>query len=452
MNTPAHQLATWLKQHQITEVECIVSDLTGIARGKISPTNKFLGEGGMRLPESVLLQTVTGDFVDDDVYYALLDEADIDMFCRPDADAMFLVPWAIEPTAMVIHDTFDKQGNPVELSPRNVLKRVLKLYADKGWTPIVAPEMEFYLTKRSSDPDFPLEAPIGRSGRPESGRQSFSIDAANEFDPLFEDVYDWCEAQGLDLDTLIHEDGPAQMEINFRHGDALSLADQITVFKRTMREAALKHNVAATFMAKPITDEPGSAMHIHQSVLDTASGKNIFVNEDGSMSTLFLHYIGGLQKYIPKVLPMFAPNVNSFRRFLPDTSAPVNVEWGEENRTVGLRVPDAGPQNRRVENRLPGADANPYLAIAASLLCGYIGMVEGINASAPVQGRGYERRNLRLPLTIEDALDRMENCRALESYLGKKFIAGYVATKRAEHENFKRVISSWEREFLLFAV
>ena len=151
-------------------------------------------------------------------------------------------------------------------------------------------------------------------------------------------------------------------------------------------------------------------------------------------------------------MPLFAPNVNSFRRFLPDTSAPVNVEWGEENRTVGLRVPDAGPQSRRVENRLPGADANPYLAIAASLLCGYIGMVEGIEASAPVQGRGYERRNLRLPLTIEDALERMENSRALVQYLGKKFITGYVATKRAEHENFKRVISSWEREFLLFAV
>ena len=452
MNAPFDQLYTWLKEHRITEVECVISDLTGIARGKIAPTAKFLHERGMRLPESVLLQTVTGDYVDDDIYYNLLDAADIDMVCRPDPSAVYQIPWAIEPTAIVIHDTFDKQGNPIELSPRNVLKKVLKLYADKGWQPIVAPEMEFYLTKRCEDPDLPLQVPLGRSGRAESGRQSFSIDAANEFDPLFEDVYDWCELQQLDLDTLIHEDGTAQMEINFRHGDALHLADQILVFKRTMREAALKHNVAATFMAKPMTGEPGSAMHLHQSVVDVATGKNIFSNEDGSMSALFLNHIGGLQKFIPEALPLFAPNVNSFRRFLPDTSAPVNVEWGEENRTVGLRVPDAGPQSRRVENRLPGADANPYLAIAASLLCGYIGMVEGIDASAPVQGRGYERRNLRLPLTIEDALERMENSRALVQYLGKKFITGYVATKRAEHENFKRVISSWEREFLLFAV
>ncbi|MCU9946512.1 glutamine synthetase family protein [Pseudomonas solani] len=452
MTTKLDQLTSWLKERKITEVECLISDLTGIARGKISPTNKFLDEKGMRLPESVLLQTVTGDYVEDDVYYELLDPADIDMVCRPDENAVFLVPWALEPTAMVIHDTFDKMGNPIELSPRNILKKVLKLYADKGWRPIVAPEMEFYLTKRSDDPDYPLQAPIGRSGRPETGRQSFSIDAANEFDPLFEDMYDWCEAQDLDLDTLIHEEGPAQMEINFRHGEALSLADQITVFKRTMREAALKHNVAATFMAKPITDQPGSAMHLHQSVVDIKTGKNIFSNEDGSMSELFLHHIGGLQKFIPELLPLFAPNVNSFRRFLPDTSAPVNVEWGEENRTVGLRVPDATPQNRRVENRLAGADANPYLAIAASLLCGYIGMVEQIKPSAQVKGRGYERRNLRLPLTLEDALERLENCKALEKFLGAKFISAYVAVKRAEHENFKRVISSWEREFLLLSV
>nr|BFE93195.1 glutamine synthetase family protein [Pseudomonas brassicacearum subsp. brassicacearum] len=336
MSNNLDQLTDWLKDHKITEVECMIGDLTGITRGKISPTNKFIAEKGMRLPESVLLQTVTGDYVEDDIYYELLDPADIDMICRPDENAVFLVPWAIEPTAQVIHDAYDKQGNPIELSPRNVLKKVLKLYADKGWQPIVAPEMEFYLTKRSDDPDFPLQPPIGRSGRPETGRQSFSIEAANEFDPLFEDVYDWCELQELDLDTLIHEDGTAQMEINFRHGDALSLADQILVFKRTMREAALKHDVAATFMAKPMTGEPGSAMHLHQSIIDKETGKNVFSNEDGTMSDLFLHHIGGLQKFIPELLPLFAPQ----RQLVPPLPAG-HVGAGE--RGVGRREPHRGP-------------------------------------------------------------------------------------------------------------
>ena len=447
-----NKIEAFLKEHRITEVECMVSDLTGIARGKIAPTAKFMSEKGMRLPESILLQSVTGDYVEDDIYYDLLDPADIDMICKPDDDGIYLVPWAIEPTAQIIHDCYDKQGEPIEMSPRNVLKKILRMYDDKGWKPLVAPEMEFYLTKRNDDPDLPLQPPVGRSGRQETGRQSFSIDAANEFDPLFEDMYDWCEAQGLDLDTLIHEEGTAQMEINFRHGDPLHLADQVLVFKRTMREAALKHDVTATFMAKPITNEPGSAMHLHQSILDARTGENIFSNADGNMSQLFLHYIGGMQRYIPEVLPLFAPNVNSFRRFLPDTSAPVNVEWGVENRTAGLRVPDSTPQNMRLENRLPGADANPYIAIAASLLCGYLGMVNSIEPTAPVQGRAYERRNLRLPFSLESALERMEMCTDIQEVLGEKFCRGYIAVKRVENENYKRVISSWEREFLLLSV
>ncbi len=205
-------------------------------------------------------------------------------------------------------------------------------------------------------------------------------------------------------------------------------------------------------MAKPITNEPGSAMHLHQSIVSRETGKNIFTNEDGTISQLFYGHIAGLQQYIPEMLPLFAPNVNSFRRFLPDTSAPVNVEWGEENRTCGLRVPSCSPQNRRVENRLPGADANPYFAIAASLLCGYIGMVNELKPTPPVQGRGYELRGPSLPHTLESALERMENCEEVESYLGESFARGYIAVKRAEQENFKRVISSWEREFLLLTV
>ena len=448
------KLSKWLKDRRITEVECITPDQTGIARGKIMPTSKFIAERGIRLPESVLLQTATGDYPDDEAYYSILDPKDIDMLLRPDEGAVFTVPWALEPTAVVIHDCYDTVGNLIALSPRAVLKRVLDLYSKRGWKPIVAPEVEFYLTQRCTDPDLPLEPPVGRSGRQESGRQSFSIDAANEYDPIIEDVYDWCEDQGLDIDTLIHEEGTAQMEFNFRHGDALKLADQVFIFKRTVREAALKHNIGATFMAKPITGEPGSAMHVHQSLVDIKTGENLFSKPDGTASSLFLNYIGGLQAVIPQIMPMFAPNVNSYRRYLPgaDGNAPVNIEWGEENRTVGLRVPSSPPQARRVENRIAGADTNPYLTMAANLAAGYIGMVNDLKPRPPVSGRLGDEADPDLPFNLEAALIAMSESEEIRDVLGANFVDGFVATRWAEYEGFKRVISSWEREYLLTTV
>ncbi|WBA83137.1 glutamine synthetase family protein [Endozoicomonas sp. GU-1] len=446
------KLASWLKAQRVTEVEAVISDFTGIARGKIMPSSKFIAEKGIRLPESLLIQGVTGDYVDDEIYYELMNAAEIDMILKPDESAVHKVPWALEPTALVIHDCYDKQGNLISMAPRAVLKNVLALYEAKGWKPVVAPELEFYLTKRTANPDHPLQPPVGRSGRPESGRQSYSIDAANEYDPLFEDVYDWCEQQGLDVDTLIHEEGAAQMEINFRHGDALSLADQVFIFKRTVREAALKHEINATFMAKPISGEPGSSMHLHQSILDQ-QGNNIFSNEDGSPSKMIYHYIGGLQQYVSEAMPLFAPNVNSYRRFLRDTSAPVNLAWGIDNRTVSLRIPDSSPANRRVENRLAGADANPYLAFAASLLCGYLGMVNAAEPTQAVTGNASDDSNdKRLPLNLEEALELMEQSEILKKTLGRRFVRSYVEVKRTEYQNFKEIISSWEREYLQMTV
>lgn len=452
MNNTMKKLTSWLNEQKITEVEAVISDFNGIARGKIMPSNKFIAEKGIRLPESILIQGVTGDYVDNEIYDDLVDPAEIDMILKPDESAIHKVPWALEPTALVIHDCYDKQGNLISIAPRTVLKNVLALYDAKGWAPVVAPELEFYLTQHSANPDHSLQPPVGRSGRPESGRQSYSIDAVNEYDPLFEDVYDWCEEQGLDIDTLIHEEGAAQMEINFRHGDALALADQVFIFKRTVREAALKHGINATFMAKPISHQPGSSMHLHQSILDT-DGNNIFSNNDGSPSQMVNHYIGGLQKYVSESMPLFAPNVNSYRRFLSNASAPVNLAWGIDNRTVSLRVPESSADNRRVENRLAGADANPYLAFAASLLCGYLGMINEIEPTEPETGNAAENSNdKRLPLNLEEALELMESSNILKETLSTHFVRCYVEVKKAENQHFKEIVSSWEREYLQMTV
>jgi len=338
----------WFARQNIEEIECVVPDLAGVARGKIMPVRKFLGMPTMNLPLAIFYQTITGDFPEfEGVVNAV--QSDTDIFVTPDLATLAVVPWAQDPTAQVIHDAFHPDGRPVEESPRQVLRRVLALYAGKDWTPIVAPELEFYLVERNIDPDYPLKPPIGRSGRPETGRQGYSISAVNEFDALFEDMYEYSERQGLEIDTLIHESGVAQMEINLRHGPPLELADQVFMFKRTIREVALEHEIYATFMAKPMASEPGSAMHIHQSVVDARTGKNLFANKNGKDTRLFLAYIAGLQKYLPASMPLIAPYVNSYRRLVRYLSAPVNTHWGHENRTVGLRVPESEQKNRRIE-------------------------------------------------------------------------------------------------------
>jgi glutamine synthetase len=443
-------LVDWFEEHRITEVECLVPDITGIPRGKIMPAQKFLQGSSPRLPEAIFIQSVTGEYPDDpqDV---LTDPAIIDIRLIPDASTVRLVPWAHEPTAQIIHDCQYGDGTPVPMAPRQVLQRVLNLYAEKGWKPVLAPELEFYLVGRNTDPDYPLTPPVGRSGRQETGRQSYSIDAVNEFDPLFEEMYDFCDLQGLDLDTLIHEEGAAQVEINFLHGDPLELADQVFLFKRTVREVALRHNIYATFMSKPMGNEPGSAMHVHQNIIDPHTGANLFAGPDGKASPLFRAHIGGLQKYIPAVMPVFAPNVNSYRRLTRFSDAPINLQWGYDNRTCGLRVPVGEASAMRVENRVPGADANPYLAFAATLACGYLGMIEQLEPTPEQIGSAYSGE-YTLPRELSQALDVMDASAAMREVLGEKLIDVLVAVKRLEYETYLRVISSWEREHLLLNV
>ncbi|MDD3447284.1 MAG: glutamine synthetase family protein [Zavarzinia sp.] len=444
------QLDVWLRERHITEVECLVPDISGVARGKILPTSKFLksqSDASLRLPESIFSQTVTGEFIDSEV----TDPTEPDIVLRPDPDTLSLVPWYDDPTAQVINDCVYRDGRPVSIAPRQVLRRVVDLYAARGWKAIVAPELEFYLCAQNVDPDYPLQPPVGRSGRAETGSQSYGIDAVNEFDPIFEDVYQYCEAQELDVDTLIHEAGRAQCEINFNHADPMSMADQAFMFKRTVRQAALRHGVYATFMAKPYSEEPGSAMHIHQSVVDVKTGRNLFSDEQGVDTPLFLSHIAGLQKFLPAAMPLIAPNVNSYRRLTRFMSAPINLHWARENRTAGLRVPESGPESRRVENRVPGADANPYLVIAASLACGYLGMVNQMEPSDPISGSAYSRK-FALPRYLPDALNKLKGASELAEVLGEEFVTLLLEVKQAEHDAYQQVISAWEREHLLLNV
>ena len=442
-------MAQWLKDQAITEVECLVSDIAGIPRGKILPVHKFsqaaVGQG-LRLPEYVFGQSVTGAFLDS----AVLNEIGKDVILRPDPATCRLVPWYSEPTAQIIHDAFDHDGSIVPFSPRAVLKRVLALFESAGLRPIVAPELEFFLVQQSADANSPLATPSGRSGRAEKARQAYGIDAVNEFDPLFEDIYDHCEVQEIDIDTLSHEAGAAQMEINFNHGEALELADQTFLFKRTVRQTSLDHNVHATFMAKPMQEQPGSAMHLHVSVVDIESGHNLFVNEDSSESDQFYHALAGMQRYLVAAMPLMAPYVNSYRRQSNSEDSPTNLAWGMDNRTVGLRVPMGDAANRRIENRIPGADANPYLAMAATLAALWLGLQEQRRPTRQRKDSGEDLATL--PRNLDIALDELERAKPLHEALGEDFVKLFIEVKRGEAEAFLEVISPWEREYLLLNV
>ena len=437
----------YIADRRIDEVECIIGDIAGVARGKAMPAAKFAKQTRYYLPNSIFLQTITGEWADSpfDAF------TEPDMILVPDWTTATAAPWTADVTLQVIHDAIDQQGNPVPFSPRNLLRRIVGLFEAQGWRPVVAPEMEFFLTARNIDPNQPVMPPMGRTGRRAAQKQAYSLSAVDEYGKVIDDIYDFAEAQGLEIDGILQEGGAGQIELNLAHGDPIRLADDVFFFKRLIREAALRHDCFATFMAKPIAGEPGSAMHIHHSVVDLKTGRNIFADKTGNETEAFAHFIAGMQNHMSAAIALMAPYVNSYRRYVPDFAAPINLEWGRDNRTTGLRVPVSDPEARRVENRLPGMDCNPYLGIAASLACGYLGLMEKKQPRAEFKGSAYIDSD-DIPTTMGDALDLLEEDTALVEVLGADFCKVYDSVKRNEYKEFLQVISPWEREHLLLNV
>jgi glutamine synthetase len=439
---------TYFEGHRLDEVECIISDLPGIARGKAVPASKFAKQAYFHLPDSIFYQTITGDWGEAAGEDGFIER---DMILKPDFSTASAAPWTGDWTLQVIHDAYDRDDKPIPFSPRNVLKRVVQMYHDKGWKPVVAPEMEFFLVAPNVDPAQSIKPMMGRSGRPAAARQAYSMTAVDEFGPVIDDIYDFAEHQGFEIDGITQEGGAGQLEINLRHGNPVKLADEVFYFKRLIREAALRHNCFATFMAKPIVDEPGSAMHIHHSIIDMETGQNIFSGPQGGETDAFYHFIAGLQNHLPSGLAVMAPYVNSYRRYVKDHAAPINLEWARDNRTTGIRVPLSGPEARRVENRIAGMDCNPYLGIALSLACGYLGLVQQERPRRQFYGDAYEGEG-DIPQVMGNALDLFDEATALHEVLGPEFARVYGIVKRAEYEEFLQVISPWEREHLLLNV
>lgn len=440
-------LIEWLQQSKARDVELAFADVHGFPRGKTLPAPAFIKGQQLRIARAVPLQSCVGEFPD----YSFYGEHDPDVTLLPDYDTLRLVPWAKTPRALVICDCVDHDGSLSPLAPRSVLKQLLARYAARGWTPIVAPELEFYLFAAHGDPAQPFQPPALPCGRRETGFDAFGFSALGELEAFFDDLYRACEVLGIATDTCVHEMGPSQFEINLKHGDALQLADHTFLFKTALKETAHRHGLSAVCMAKPLSGQPGSSMHLHQSVVDRR-GANVFSQADGSASPAFFGFIAGLQRFLPQLMPLFCPNPNSYRRFVKGMAAPVNLSWGLDNRSVGLRVPVSGPEARRVENRLPGCDANPYLALAASLGAGLAGIEQGLTPDEAAHGNVFKQQAASLPSTLDAACAAMAAGDAAEALFGADFCRAYLAVKEVELNDYHRQITSWERQYLGFLV
>ncbi|MDG1437832.1 MAG: glutamine synthetase family protein, partial [Emcibacteraceae bacterium] len=277
-----------------------------------------------------------------------------------------------------------------------------------------------------------------------------SMAGLDDFEDMFSDVRKYSEIMGVPIDTLEQEAGAGQFEINMSHGDPLDVADQAFHFKRILKQAAIQHGACASMAAKPFPTDYGNSMHIHQSLLAIDDGKNVFADDEGKDTELFHSYIAGLQKYVPNLMPIFAPFSNSYLRFGSGLSSPANLHWGNENRSVGLRVPAGNNRAaRRVENRIAGSDVNPYLVFAASLIAGYLGIEQKLAPSEAVNDSAYEIKTLLLPTNINAALNDFNKSKMIREYLGDEFVTTFVGVKELECQANASKLTEWEIRYLI---
>lgn len=427
----------------IDEIECVTPDLNGVPRGKVMTAEGFLEGRRLQLARGVLLQCIMGGYPEARFYGS--DDGDLQL--TTELERVFRLPWSEPARAFAICDADELDGSSSGLSTRSLLKQVLAGYAEHGWNPVVATELEFFIFDRHIDPQQPFRPPVGLDGQRESGCSAFSVSSGAGLRPFLQDVYQSMAALGLPRDTFMHEMGVSQFEINLLHGDALKLADQTFLFKHLLREIGFKHGLNVVFMAKPLAHTAGSSMHIHQSVVDQV-GNNIFNDGNGQATAAFYQFIGGQQAALAEFTALFAPNVNSYHRLCHPFASPNNACWSHDNRSAGLRIPASAPVARRVENRLPGADANPYLALAASLAAGLHGLRRQLQPTEPIQGEFDVPPAQRLPCTLHAALENLHSSELAREVFGQEFIEGYIASKKMELTSFFDEITPWERRVL----
>lgn len=427
-------------------VDLVVTPLSGVPRGKRLRRHELrpVFEQGRFLPLSLMVTDITGA---DTAETGLVWEAgDPDRIVRPVPGTLALTPWQGPDSAQVVCTMVELDGSPCALDPRQVLQGVLDRFTADGLTPVLACELEYYLVEAGST-DAPRLRPCTRTGERQTRNEVYGLAELHEVDAYLRDLYAVCDVQGLPLEGAISEYSPGQIELTLAHKpDALRAADDAVLYKRAAKGIALNHGMEATFMAKPFADCAGSGLHIHVSVEDR-NGRNIFADADPAGSPALRHAIGGLRETLADTMAILAPNANSYRRFRANSYAPTSPSWGINNRTVALRVPTGSPSSRHLEHRVAGADANPYLAVAAVLAGIHHGLTQHCDPGPPVSGNGYGAATL--PTVWVNAIDAFAASGRMADYLGPRFVEMYATMKRAEHERYSALVPSLDYAWYL---
>lgn len=428
-------------------LEAFVTDINGIARGKRLPADALerLHRDGLCLPASTLLLDVWGREVQ--ATGLIFDTGDADLYCHPVAGGLRTLPWSDGRGAQVLLAMADADGNPYLADPRNVLARVAERFRVRGRTPVVATELEFRL----------FDAETGTEGGPQplrlghEGSQLFGLDEIDILESVFSEIDRACREQELPADTVIAEQSAGQYEVNLRHvADPLLAADQAILFKRTVKAVARRHGLTASFMAKPFGDEAGNGLHVHVSLVDD-NGDNLFV-EDGRHAPALAHAVAGLVETMPDCMAVFAPHANSYRRFQRNAHVPLAPTWGHDNRTTAIRIPLSSAAATRVEHRVAGADANPYLVLAAVLAGIDRGLERAVEPPAETTGNAVADGEAGFPVDWDPALRAFEASEFAGEYFGSEYRRLFNAVKRQELETHRRHVPSFEYETCLAVV
>ncbi|HEY5597516.1 MAG TPA: glutamine synthetase family protein [Kiloniellales bacterium] len=366
-----------------------------------------------------------------------------DFAIRPDLSTLRRTPW-LEGTAIVIGDVCDHHGNLLPHAPRSILKKQLARLDERGWTANMGSELEFYLFDEPYDQA--REKDYKKLKHAGWYIEDYHIFQTTKEEGIIRAIRNHMDAIGIPVEVSKGEWGPGQEEINFRYAEALEMADRHVIYKNAAKEIAFLQGKAITFMAKPYYDLAGSSCHIHSSLWEAKTDKPLFHDraDDLGMSKLFRHYVAGLLTLARDMTFFLAPYINSYKRFQSGTFAPTKAAWSLDNRTAGFRVIGAGP-GTRVECRIPGADANPYLAFAAIIAAGLHGIENELELPKPFQGNMYQAKRIPdVAKTLRDALVGLEKSKVLRAALGDEVVEHYLHAGRWEQFEYDRRVTDWE--------